>query len=190
MSGAKMSYAGLAGRYAKALFELAEKNNSLDKVESDLTQLIKAVEGSSELSKTILNPVISKSNLSGVITEILKKLAATDLTVKFIGTLVQNGRIIHLAEIVDAYFGLMMQSRGEEKAYITTASTLNPEQVKEIENTLGKALGNKIKAVVAVNEEILGGIVVRIGSKMLDASLSGQLEKLAMLNKKAIADLN
>ncbi len=185
-----MSGSNLAGRYAKALFELAEKNKSLDKVEGDLQQLMKAVEGSLVLRGAILSPVISKSNLSGVMAEILKRLAANSLTINFIGVLVQNGRIKHLAEVASAYLGLMMQSRGEEEAYVTTASSLDAKQIVDIENTLGKAMGHKIKAVMAVNDEILGGIIVRIGSKMLDASLSGQLEALALLNKKAIANLN
>ena len=185
-----MSGSNLAGRYAKALFELAEKNKSLDKVEGDLTQLMKTVENSAELSAAITNPVISKHDLSGVMLQILKKLDAANLTINFIGVLVQNGRIRHLAEVASAYFGLMMQSRGEENAYVITASGLQANQVADIEKTLGAALGNKIKAVVSVNDEILGGIIVRIGSKMLDASLVGQLKTLALLNKKAIANLN
>lgn len=185
-----MSGLALAGRYAKALFELAQKSNSLDKVEDDLNQLIKVVDISPELALALNNPVISKSNIEGALFEVLKKLGANKLTVNFINVLVQNGRTKSLAQVVQSYSNLMMQSRGEENAYVTTATTLSSKQIADIEKTLGSALGSKVKAVMAVNDGILGGIIVRIGSKMLDASLSGQLDKLAVLNKKAIANLN
>lgn len=185
-----MSGLALAGRYAKALFELATKDKSSEKVEADLLQLIKAVSESPALAATLKNPSISKNSLSKVMSELLKKLNANGLSITFIMIVTQNGRIKYLTEIVDAYSNLMMKSRGEEYAYVTTATKLQEKQVKEVEKTLGAALGNKIKAVVAVNDEILGGIIVRIGSKMLDASLSGQLGKLSVINRKAIANLN
>ena len=185
-----MSSANLAGRYAKALFELSSNKKLLDKVESDLENLVAAIEGSEPLQTAILNPVISKSDLSKVMAALLQKLSVTDLTANFIKVLVQNGRVKYIQSVAAAYFELMMQSRGEEKAYVTTASSLQAKQIKDIEKSLGGALGRKIKAVVKVEEEILGGIIVRVGSKMLDASLSGQLKTLAAMNKKAIANLN
>lgn len=185
-----MSGSSLEGRYAKALFELASKNKTSEKIEADLTQLLKAISESEALAQAIKNPAISKSSMLKVILEILKKQVADKLTVDFVGVLVQNGRVVNIAEVVNSYSALMMQSRGEEKAYVTTATKLENGQIEELEKTLGKALGNKIKAEVVVDDAIIGGIIVRIGSKMLDASISGQLEKLAMLNKKAIADLN
>lgn len=185
-----MSGSSLEGRYAKALFELAEKKKTSDKVEADLVQLLKAIADSSALDQAIKNPAISKTSLLKVVAEILKKQGADKLTSDFVGVLVQNGRVRSVGQVVNAYSSLMREARGEEKAYVTTASSLDKKQVEELEKTLGKALSNRIKAEVSVNESIIGGMIVRIGSKMLDASISGQLEKLAILNKKAIAELN
>ena len=185
-----MSGTAIAGRYAKALFELAQNSKSLDVIEGDFAGLMSAIEASPELRGALNNPVISKENIETVLQQILKKIGANKLTVNFINILVQNGRVKLLEEAISAYHVLMMQSRGEENAYVTTASELNSKQVAEIEKALGAAVGSKIKAVVTVNNEIIGGIIVRIGSKMLDASISGQLEKLALVNKKAIANLN
>jgi len=185
-----MSGLALAGRYAKALFELATKNKCLDAVEADLARLMKVVGDSSELSGVLSNPVISKSNVEAVLLEVLKKSGANKLTINFVNVLVQNGRIRHLAEVAEVYKSLMMNSRGEQSAYITAASALSANQVSDIEKALGSSFGKKIKAVVAVNDEILGGVIVRIGSKMLDASVASQLNKLAILNKKAIANLH
>jgi F-type H+-transporting ATPase subunit delta len=84
----------------------------------------------------------------------------------------------------------MMQSRGEHAAYITVASALSDGQIADIEVALAAASGKKIKAIVSVDDEILGGIVVRIGSKMLDASVAYQIDKFAELSRKAVMNLN
>lgn len=185
-----MSGLALAGRYAKALFELAAKDNSFDNVEKDLAQLVKAVAENNDLATVLKNPSISKTQVMNLLSLLLKKMGAGKLSENFVRVVVSNGRAKYLAEIVSAYSVLTMQRRGEEFAYVTTATKLGEKQVGEIEKTIGSSLGKKIKAVVAVNDEILGGIIVRIGSKMLDASLSGQLVKLSNINRKAIANLN
>ncbi len=185
-----MSGLALAGRYAKALFELATKNKSNAQVATDLQQLAGAVAALPQLKAALLNPVISKNTIGQILAQILEKLKANKLTINFVSVLVQNGRIKNLVEIAAAYESLMMQTRGEENAYITTAAKLDTVQISEIEKALSSALGNKIKAIVAVNEEILGGIIVRIGSKMLDSSLSGKLNKLAVQGRQAMAGLD
>lgn len=185
-----MSGSNLAGRYAKALFELADKNAVSEKVEADLASLIEAVNANPSLKHTLKNPAVSKLSVEKVLGEILKKLSVNKLTSSFLLVVVRNGRIKSLAEIAFEYNHLMMQSRGEEVAYVTTASALNAGQVSEVEKTIGKAFGSKIKAVLAVNDEILGGIIVRVGSKMLDASVSGKLDAFAVASKKNVANLN
>lgn len=185
-----MSGSNLAGRYAKALFELADKNSASEKVEGDLVRLIETLSSSPALKHTLKNPAVSKRSLEGVMGEILKKLGAHKLTLSFLLVVVRNGRVKSLEEIAFAYTNLMMQSRGEEVAYVTTASALQPAQITEVEKTIGQAFGSKIKAVLAVNDEILGGIIVRVGSKMLDASVSGKLDAFASLSKKNVANLN
>jgi F-type H+-transporting ATPase subunit delta len=185
-----MSVLALAGRYAKALFELAAQDGSSEKVEADLLQLMKIINESPALGNILKNPAISKGSLAKVLSELLRRMGASGFSTRFVMILIQNGRVKYLAEVTAEFSGLMMKKRGEENAYITTASTLKDSQVHEVEQALGKVLGSKIKAVIAVNDEILGGIIVRIGSKMLDASVSGQLERLSILNRKAIANLN
>lgn len=185
-----MSGLALAGRYAKALFELAEKNKSSAQIEGDLQQLLRVVNEVPELHAAINNPAISKTVIDGVMSQILNKSGANKLTVSFISVLVQNNRIKYLASVVASYVNIMMQNRSEENAFITTSTPLNQKQITEIEQSLSKALGHKIKPVTAVNADLLGGIVVRIGSKMLDASISGQLNRMEVLNKKAIANLH
>jgi len=185
-----MSGLALAGRYAKALFELAAKDSSSDKVEADLLQLMNTVNDSPNLKAALKNPSLSKKSMSKLMSDLLKKLGASSLATTFIMVVVQNGRIKYLSEIVSAYSTLMMKGRGEELAYVTTATPLKTAQIQEVEKAIGTALGSRIKAVVSVNDEVLGGIIVRIGSKMLDASISGQLGKLSVINRKAIANLN
>ena len=185
-----MSGLALAGRYAKALFALAQKNKCSDKVEGDLLQLMKVVGSSGDLYGVLHNPLISKRNIESLLAEVLGKCAANKLTINFINVLVENGRIKYLLEVVDFYKNLMMQSRGEHAAYITVASALSDGQIADIEVALAAASGKKIKAIVSVDDEILGGIVVRIGSKMLDASVAYQIDKFAELSRKAVMNLN
>jgi F-type H+-transporting ATPase subunit delta len=185
-----MSGLAIASRYAKALFELAKNNNRLDVIEADLAQLMQTISGSKDLREVLSNPVVSKNNIMAVVTSILNKSGANELTVNFLSILVKNGRIKNVAEVVEFYNGLMMQGRGEEIANITSAYPLGKNQVADIETSLGVSFGKKIKAVVNLDQEILGGVIVRVGSKMLDASIVCQLNKLAMLNKEAVANLN
>ncbi len=185
-----MSIAQLANRYAKALFDLAEKSGKTNNVESDLGSILNTAQSSSLLLSFVKNPTFSKSTKESVMVAISKRTNADKLTVNFIRLLARNGRLDKLPEIINSYISLMMNSRGEEFAHITTASPLKDFELRNIEESLSKSIKKKVIAQVSVNDSILGGVVVRMGSVMLDASLSGKLEKLTVLSKKAVANLN
>lgn len=180
----------LAGRYAKALFELAEQKGASEKVEEDLARVLAVLKSSTSLCGVIKNPAVSKNKLVSIMQGICIKLSTDKLTGDFIGVVARNGRIRIFTKVIEEYFDLMMRKRGEERAYVTAAKNLSADQVAQIEEALGRSLGRNIKAEISVNEKILGGIVVRVGSSMLDASLAGQLEKLAILSKRAVAILD
>jgi len=183
-----MSDSTVAERYAKAVFELAADKKLLEKVMSDLIELTKLIDGSEVLQAAINNPVLSKYSLQKAFVDILKKMKTQAVTEQFIQVLIENGRASLLSSVVSEYENLLKESKGELTAYITTAAPLTKKRIGEIEKAISKTMGKTINVVSVVDESILGGMVVKIGSKMLDASVLGGLQKLELITKNAIAN--
>lgn len=183
-----MSKSVLTGRYAKSIFDLANDNNALAKVENNLLALGRILDSSAELENILKNPAVSRNSQAAVMGDILKKADADDLTCKFINLLVKNGRISFLRGIIGDYVALAEGHRGELIAEVTSAVALNSKQISSIEESLGKSLQKKVRVHPKVNEEIIGGLIVRIGSKMLDASVLGKLNDLEYISKQAVAN--
>jgi F-type H+-transporting ATPase subunit delta len=185
-----MSNSVLSSRYAKAIFDLAIDSKSADKVERDFVSLKDLLKESVNLREAVQNPVISKFEQRSAMDFILKKVGVTELTGRFMSVLIDNGRLKILAEVADSYFEMAKEHRGEITANVTSAVPLTKQQITNIEELLGKSLGKIVKVTGVVDESILGGIIVRVGSKMLDASVQGGLEKLKTMTKQAIANAN
>lgn len=177
----------LAKRYAKALFDLAQQSNEAEKVESDLVELRKLLSESVNLREAVQNPVISKLEQKSAMEFILKKNKVAILTNRLVFVLIDNGRLSYLAEVADAYVERMKQYRDEVVAKVVSASPLGEKQLQDIQQQLSQALGKKVQVDPSVDPDILGGVVVLIGSKMLDGSIAGGLEELQRLSKQAIA---
>jgi F-type H+-transporting ATPase subunit delta len=182
-----MTNAIISRRYAKAVFELALESKSVEKIEKDLLDIQDLLQESTNLRDAIQNPVTSRAVQHAVISEILKTIKVTDLTKRFVAVLIDNGRLNILNEVAEAYMTLLKEHKGEVTVNVTSATVLSKKQSTEMEKTLTTSLGKKVQVVYETNEGILGGIVIRIGSKMLDASVAGGLEKLAKISKEAIA---
>lgn len=182
-----MSNSILSKRYAKAVFELALESKSVDKLQKDFVALQDLLEESQNLREAVQNPVISKSEQHNAMQFILKKIGVNALTEKFIKVLINNGRLKILADVASSYFALVKEHNGEVTANITSAKPLLKKQITDIEKSLSKSLGKTVTAEEKVDETILGGIIVKVGSKMIDASVSGGLEKLKIITKEAIA---
>ena len=182
-----MSNSILSRRYAKAVFELAIDSKSVDKIKKDFEALQDLLKESQNLREAVQNPVISKLEQHNAMQFILKKIGVNELTERFIKVLIENGRLGTLTYVASSYFELVKEHKGEVTANITSAKPLLKKQITEIEKSLGKSLGKKVKAEEEVDESILGGVIVKVGSKMVDASVSGGLEKLKVITKEAIA---
>lgn len=182
-----MSNSVLSKRYAKAIFDLAIDAKSVDKIEKDFISLKDLLKESINLREAVQNPVISKFEQRSAMDFILKKVGVNELTGRFMSVLIDNGRLKILAEVVDSYFEMVKDYKGEVTANVTSAVPLTQKQLTNIEESLGKSLGKIVKIKEEIDESILGGIIVRVGSKMLDASVQGGLEKLKTMTKQAIA---
>ena len=170
---------GLSGRYAKAMYELAEEKKVLTKIVDDFMKLKKLLEESDSLYKLIISPAISKSDKQNSVIKILNKAIAQKLTIKFFGTLVKNGRLILINEVIDDFLSEVSRSNGEVKAEVTSSFALDHNQQKKVVSAISEATGiKKIILSTIVDESLIGGLIVKIGSKMIDNSLKTKLNRL------------
>jgi len=182
----KASESGLAGRYAVALFELADEAKALDAVAGDLKTLDAMLGGSADLARLVRSPVLDRDMQWKAMEALLDKMGANDLTKKFLGVVTANRRLFALAAIVKGYLAELAARRGEVMADVVTAHALSATQTKALEAALKTAVGGKVEIAHRVDPSILGGMIVKIGSRMVDSSLRTQLQKLKFAMKGAV----
>lgn len=173
---------GLSGRYATALFDLAESASALDQVAEDLRQIEAMTAESDDLSRLIRSPAISRADQSAAMQALLEKVGAAELTRNFIGVVASNRRLFVLGDIIKDYLMVLAGRRGEMTADVTSAKPLSDGQQAEIVTALQTSVGGKVSLNSTVDPELLGGLVIKIGSRMVDSSLQTKLQhlKLAM----------
>ncbi len=175
--------ASLAGRYASALFELAADNGSVSAVESDLEKLDSALRESSDLRSLTTNPEISRDAAQGAIAGLGDLLGLSPLTRNFLGTLAQNRRLAKLAAMIRAFNTIAAAQRGEVTAEVASAHALSDAQLASLKDKLTAREGRTVKLKTSVDPDLLGGLVVTIGSKRIDGSIRTRLNSLAQAMK-------
>ena len=169
---------GLAGRYATAVFELAQEEKSVDALARDFTALKAMIAESPELSLFVRAPVFSRDEHKKGMDALLRRMEASPLTVRFVLTLAQKRRLYALAEIIRAFETMLARQRGEVDAEVTSAQPLNDAQTAELKRVLKATLGRDARLEVKVDPSLLGGLIVKVGSRMIDSSLRTKLEGL------------
>ncbi len=169
---------GLAGRYANALFELAHEHKAVDAVSADLASLRKALETSPDLARLVKSPVFSAEDHAKALKAILGKMDAGALTTKFVLLLAEKRRLFALTGIIKAYESQVAKSRGETEAEVTAARALNDAEIAELKSALKAKLGKEPRLHTKVDPSLLGGLVVKVGSRMIDSSLRTKLDGL------------
>ena len=177
------SIAAIAERYAQALFELAQDENSLDDIARDLEGLKKLIEGSADLKRLIRSPVFTREEQAGAMGAILDKIGVNALTRKFTLFIAGQRRLYALPQMAGAYLKMLAQSRGEMSAEVTSANELTQNQVAALKATLKDSFKRDVALNMKVDPSLLGGIVVRVGSRMIDSSLKTKLTNLAVALK-------
>jgi len=175
--------ASLAGRYASALFELASESGNVTAVERDLEKLDQALVESAELRALIRNPEISREALGRVFVGLGEHLELDALTRNFLGVLAANRRVAELPAVIRAFQVIAAAQRGEVTAEVATAHPLTDEQLATLEQKLRAREGRTVKVKTRVDPDLLGGIVVTIGSRRLDNSIRTRLNSLAQAMK-------
>jgi F-type H+-transporting ATPase subunit delta len=171
--------ASLAGRYATALFGLARDEKQIDSVAKSLESLTEALAESPDLKRLVSSPVISRAEAGKVIAALAPTLSIDPLTARFLGVLAENGRLSELPKVVTLVRSLSAAHRGETTAEVTTAHPLNDDQRAALAAQLKIRAKRDVTIDAHVDPSILGGIIVRLGSQMIDASIRTRLNTLA-----------
>jgi F-type H+-transporting ATPase subunit delta len=177
--------ADVGGRYAQALFELAETQGVLPAVEADLKGFVALLADSPELRRSLASPVFSAEDKGKVLAALAVKGKTHALTKKFIGLLGKNARASALPAVAVAFERLAAEKRGAIAAEVTTALPMNAAQQKGLSAALRQALGKDPELTIRVDPAILGGLKVKVGSRLFDASLKSRLDQLKFALKRA-----
>ena len=175
--------ASLSGRYATALFSLAQDKNSIDVVGKSLASLGQALSESPDFKALTTNPLISRNEATKAIAAVAASMKLDGLTANFLGVLAQNRRLGQLGAVVAAYNALAASYRGEATATVTSAHPLDAAQVDAIKAQLKTKVGRDVAVTLNTDPALLGGLIVKIGSQMIDSSIRTRLNTLAHVMK-------
>lgn len=174
-----------AVRYAQAVFELAKDSKALDAVEQDFAKFAAAWKESADLREAARSPLIDPETKAAALTAIAEKLGLSDLGRKAIGVAAQNRRAGELPGVFSAYRALVARERGARQVEIISARPLGASEKAAIVEGLSAQLGAKVEAETSVDESLIGGFVVRVGSRQFDASVKAKLDALRLALKSA-----
>ncbi len=174
---------GLAARYAAALFELADTHKAIDRVAGDLSEL-KAMIGDSEALRSLIrSPILSRDEQGRAMAALLQQAGTSDLVRKFVGLVARNRRLFALLPMIDEFLAELARRRGEMRAEVTAARSLNEQQQAALAEAIRRSVGGKVAVDVKVDPALIGGLVVKVGSRMVDSSLKTKLQRLQLAMK-------
>ena len=175
--------ASLAGRYASALFDLARDERQIDSVSRSLDTLGQALLDSKEFAELVASPLVSRDEAGKAFASLAPQLGLDPITINFVGVLARNGRKNELRAVIRAFKRLAAEHRGETTAEVVTARPLNDDQMAALNAQLRTRAGRDVAIDATVDPNILGGIVVKLGSQQIDASIRTKLNRLAAAMK-------
>ena len=169
---------GIAARYATAIFELAREGNSLDKLESNLDDLSAALDDSADLRALVGSPVLSRAEQGTGITAVADKMGLVPELRNGLALMASKRRLFVLPQLVALLAGMIAEDKGEVSAEVTSAKALSKAQSDKLAKTLKARIGRDVKLKTTVDESLIGGLVVKVGSKMIDTSIRSRLDSL------------
>jgi len=166
---------GLPGRYANAVFELAQEEKSVDAIERDFVTLRGLIERNPDLARLVRAPVFSREEQARAMKSVLEKMGAARLTTQFVLTVTSKRRLFALLDIIRSFERLLARLRGEVQATVISARMLSDSETVELKAVLKAKLGRDPRLEIKVDPTLLGGLVVKVGSRMIDSSLRTKL---------------
>jgi F-type H+-transporting ATPase subunit delta len=176
--------ASLAERYAAALFELADERHALDAVANDLRELRTMLQESPDLMRLLRSPVLSREDQAKAIAALGERAGLSALTRDFLGVVAGNRRLFAIPAMIEAYLNQLAARRGEVTDEVTTAQPLNDTQRNTLGEQLRRAVGRRVTVDLRVDPSLLGGMIVKVGSRMVDGSLKSRLQRLQVAMKR------
>lgn len=184
MAQSSSPVSGLAERYAGSLFELAKEGGSIQGVEADLGRFEALIEGSEDMRRLIESPVFSADEQFKAISAIVDKAGISGLTGNFLRVVARNRRIFAVPAMIRAFRRIAAADRGEVAAEVVSAHALSAQQEKELAAALKDVAGKDVVIALTVDPSLLGGMVVRMGSRQIDTSLKTKLDSLKLALKE------
>lgn len=186
MAGEEPIISGMAGRYARALFELALEAKALDQVKADLDAFDKLMSENGDLARLVRSPVFGADEQLKALSAVLDKAGISGLTANFLRVITANRRLSAVRDMIRAYRALVATHRGEVTAQVTVAEPLNDRNHAALKDALKSVTGGKdIDFDVKVDPAIIGGLIVKVGSRMVDSSLRTKLNSIKLAMKEA-----
>jgi F-type H+-transporting ATPase subunit delta len=178
MAGQKPIVSGVAGRYATALFELALEQRSVDAVKTDLDRFAAMIDENTELARLVRSPVFTADEQARALTAVLSNAGIGGLAANFLQLVASNRRLFAIAQIVKAFRLLVAQYKGEVTAEVTVAERLDDRHLGALKGALKNVTGKDVELDVKVDPSIIGGLIVKLGSRMVDSSLKTKLNAI------------
>lgn len=178
MAGEDATVSGMAGRYATALFELALEQNAVEQVAADLRRFLALVDASEDLARLVRSPVFSSDEQAKAVSAVLERSGIGGVTANFIRLVAKKRRLFAIRTMARDFFQLVARHRGEVSAKVTVAEPLSDARLNELKAALRSVTGKDVELDVSVDPAIIGGLVVKVGSRMLDTSLRTKLNAI------------
>lgn len=172
--------AGVAGRYAAALFDLAREQNTISEVEQDLAKFQQLYDESAELQRLVRSPVIAADDQARALEAVLGKAEAGGLAKNFFALVARNRRLFAAPDMVRAFRALAAKERGEVTAEVQSAHPLTDAQAEALKAALKESVGKDVTLATRVDPSLIGGLVVKLGSRMVDSSIKTKLQSLSL----------
>lgn len=169
---------GIAARYAAAVFELAKDANSIAALESDVDSLDAALHESADFRSVIVSPLFTRDDQSRALEALSQKMELSPLVARTLALMAQKRRLFVLPQLIGELRGRIAADKGEVIAEVTSAAALTSKQAKQLASTLKKSVGKDVILKTAVDESLIGGLVVKLGSTMIDTSVRAKLAAL------------
>ena len=185
MAGEDPSVSGVSGRYATALFKLARDEKSIDAVRADLDRFDALLSDSADLKRLVRSPVFSAETQSRALSAVLDKAGIAGVSANFLKVLTANRRLFAVTEVIRAFRALVAKFKGEASADVTVAETLSDKNLDALKSALKSVTGKDVTLNVKVDPSIIGGLVVKLGSRMVDSSLRTKLNSIKHAMKEA-----
>jgi F-type H+-transporting ATPase subunit delta len=175
----------LAERYAAALFDIADERRALDEIAADLRQLRAMLAESAELARVMRSPIVPRAVQGQAVAALAETAGLSRLVRDFLAVVARNRRLFAVPAMIEAYLARLAQRRGEITAEVTAAQPLSEAQLAALSEQLRRSAGRRVAVDFRVDPGLIGGIVVKLGSRLVDASLKGRLQRLQSAMKSA-----